>query len=185
MKPLPRLALLILALAAGPTQAFEHPETGFAVELPDDFIVDPDVPQQPQYDILVGINPASGDPAPADTNPYVCQAGFQRIPANQGLRQKQINALASDDNWVWQVAATFEPLMEIDSVENFKHAGIVGVQFVTTPKIGPGAENARLVMTMMETPKGRTVLTCTATADGIWPALPVFERIRDGLLPPR
>jgi hypothetical protein len=186
MKPLPAIAVLTVILSLSPAvQAFEHKQTGFGVDLPAEFIVDPDIDQMDDYDILVGINPASGEPAPADSNPHVCQAGFQGSTANQGLRQKQINALARDDLWIDTIVQSFEPLMKILAYEGFTQSGIAGLQLMTTPRMGPNAENTWLVFNIMETPKGRTMLVCTATRDGIWPALPVFQRIRQGIIPPR
>lgn len=186
MKPLFAATLLALALVTTSTQAFEHKASGFAVDLPDTFIVDPGIDQMDDYDILVGINPVSGDPAPADMSPFVCQAGFQGSDGNAGMRQKEINAMASGTNdWTRRIISAFEPVMRIDAYENFNLLGITGIQLTTTPKLGPNAANTRIVFSILETPKGRTMLVCTATRQGIWRALPTFRTIRGGIIPPR
>nr|WP_314257742.1 hypothetical protein [uncultured Devosia sp.] len=186
IKPFFATALVTCALLTAPAQAYEHAATGFGVDLPEEFVVDPDIPQQDDYDIVVGINPVSGNPAPADTNPHVCQAGFQGSDGNAGMTQKQINVMAAKNNdWTRQIVAAFSQVMDIGAYENFTLSGIVGIQLITTPKFGPDAANNRIVLSFMETPKGRTMLVCTATRDNIWAALPVFKTIRGGITPPR
>lgn len=181
MKWAAAIVLLTLALT-GPAaaQAFKHDATGFGVDLPKDFVVNAEVPPQPAYDILVGIT------SRAQPDDFSCEAGFQGSDGNSRLTQRQINAMATGATaWTQQVRAGFSLAMTIDAFKSFRIGDLVGVELIATPKFAAPTEDIRLVISLLETRRGRTMLICNTTASTIDEALPVFRRMREGLIPPR
>lgn len=179
-------ALAVTVLCAHPAFAVEDSATGLKVELSDDFIVEvAPFPVTPQYDVLIGVNAASGQPPIVGNSDYLCGVAFVTAPQNAKLSQAEINAMIDTPEWGMQARAAMEALMTFSTTEPFQLGDATGAEFVATPKIGPDHDNVRLVLSLVETPKGRTVVTCTATASTLKKAMPVFRTIRDGVTPPR
>jgi hypothetical protein len=176
--------LMAIALLVQPALALEDAASGLKVELPDDFIVEIAPTPIDGYDVLIGINAASGKPAIVGNSDYLCGVAFVAAPQNAGLTQDQITAMIDTPGWVEQARASMDPVMTFGSVEAFRLGDAMGAEFITTPRIGPDHDNVRLMLSMLETPKGRTVITCAATAATLKKVLPVFRSIRDGVTPP-
>jgi hypothetical protein len=186
--PLPLRAVSILAMAWAfcvPAFALEDPDTGLKVELPSGFTVEMSSQQSPEYEAQIGVKTVSGEPPIAGTGDYLCEAGFASAPQNAGLTQAQINAALSKPGWSEMAQNTMSAVFTFTRTERFELAGATGYEFVATPRLGPDAENVRVVLFMLETPRGRTVLSCATFADKLKGALPVFRTIRDGVTPPR
>lgn len=174
-------AALALALVATPVLAVEDAATGLKVDLPGDFAIE--ASQRSNYQALFGVSPLSGQPSSAGS-PYLCEVGFQAAPSNQGMTQDQINKAMSEPSWSQMAQAGLEPAFTINSEQDFALNGVGGLEFIATPKAGPEALNVRVFLSFMETPKGRTVVSCATTAPEIDGALPVFRAIRQGVTPP-
>ena len=182
MKPLLTLPFLLLST---PALAFEHAETGFGLNLSDDFIIDDAIPQQPDYSILVGVRSATGEPAPAANEDNLCMVGFTATDANAGMTQKEINAFTNTEEWGSTIRASLSSVMTVDTMESARLDRIQGMEIVARPNIGPDADTIRLVLTLFEMPAGRVSVSCVATATTLDAMLPTFRAIRDGITAPR
>ena len=181
MKPLPLLALLPLALCSVlPTQAFEHEPTGLGLSLSDDFVVDENVRQTPEYTVLVGVRSAS-----APEEPHLCLVGLLESDINQGLTQKEINIIAATAEFGAQVREALSSIMTIDYMEAATADGIHGLEIFVRPNLGPEGENIRSVLTLLDIPAGRITVSCATTADRLDAMLPSFRTIREGVIAPR
>lgn len=182
MKPLPVLALLPLALCGTiPAQAFEHKPTGFGLTLSDDFVIDENIRQTPEYTILVGVRSAADEAG----EPNLCIVGLLESEINAGLTQKEINTIAATAEFGAQVRASLSSVMTIDDIKQASAAGIHGVEVFARPRLTPEAENIRAVLTLLDIPTGRVSVSCVATAETLDAMLPTFRTIRDGIVAPR
>ena len=181
IKPFFATALVTCALLTAPAQAYEHAATGFGVDLPEEFVVDPDIPQQDDYDILVGVRSAADEAG----EPNLCLVGLLESEINAGLTQKEINTIAATPEFGAQVRASLSSVMTIDDIKQVSAAGIHGVEVFARPRLTPEAENIRAVLTLLDIPTGRVSVSCVATAETLDAMLPTFRTIRDGIVAPR
>lgn len=180
------VASLIAAVCSSfPAYGLEDPKTGLKVDLSDQFRVELDPTPDRSYDALIGISPVSGQLPLIGTSKYLCGVAFTAIAQNAGISQAQINAEINTQSWGQQARQSMSGTLTFESLVAFELAGITGAEFIAIPKMGPDHENVRLMLSLLETPKGRTSLTCTATKAGMDSALPLFRTIRDAITPPR
>lgn len=181
MRSLIPLSIALLALAL-PAIAAEDKATGLVVELPEaEFIIEPST-LTGQYTANFGVNTVSGEPSLIGGK-YLCEVGFQPGPQNADLTQDEINATLAAPEWVAMAQGRMSSIFEFDGTEQFELAGATGYQFIAIPKQA-GAEDVRVVLTMIETPKGRTAISCATNEQQLDQALPVFRTIRQGVTPP-
>lgn len=181
MRSLVPLSIALFALAV-PAFAMEDEATGLAVELPEaEFTIEPSA-LTGQYTANFGVNTVSGEPSLIGGK-YLCEVGFQPGPKNAGLSQDEINASVEAPEWVTMAQGTMSSIFDFDGAEQFELAGATGYQFIAIPKQA-GAQDVRVVLTMIETPKGRTAISCATNAQQLDKALPVFRAIRQGVTPP-
>lgn len=173
------LASLTLAPAAF---AQEDAATGLAIDLPDDFTVEAIPPAAP-YTANFGVKSASGTPANFDGEAWLCQVSFAPAPQNADLSQDEINNMVTSPEWLQLAKDSMAPVFDFEQDSGFELAGFNGHEFVAVPKQA-GAENVRLVLSMLETSKGRTAISCVADEATLDEALPVFRTIRDSVAPP-
>ena len=178
-----RFPFLVFAAAvlATPTFAAED-ATGLAVNLPDTFTVEA-APSPPPYSVTFGVKATSGEPAPLEGETYVCQVSFQAVAGNAELTMETINAQIGTPAWVAMAKEGMASIFDFVSDSSFELAGYKGHEFIGTPK-QKGAENVRLVLSTLETAKGRTAISCVTDAERLDEALPTFHTIRDGVTPP-
>ncbi|MEZ5841334.1 MAG: hypothetical protein R3D02_13215 [Hyphomicrobiales bacterium] len=136
------------------------------------------------YDTVLDIRSKTGEPpANPEKNP-LCTVGFKAAEANEGLTQDEINAFIVTPDWREMVAGTLGLFFDIDKDGSFDAGKIKGGEFLLRPKAGPGHENARVFMSIAETPRGRTTLVCATTAAAFDKAIPAFRKIRAGVAIP-
>jgi len=160
----------------------EDAATGLTVNLTDDFIVEA-IPPAPPYSANFGIKSASDTPANFDGEAWLCQVSFADAPQNADLSQDEINDMVTSAEWLQLAKDSMAPVFDFEDDSAFELAGFNGHEFVAVPR-QPGAENVRLVLSMLETSKGRTAISCVASSDTLEDALPVFRTIRDAVTPP-
>jgi hypothetical protein len=78
----------------------------------------------------------------------------------------------------------FELTGTVSDLVTFEHQGYTGIEMTITPKVGPAGESIRMLVSTVETPKGRTALICIAEKDGIAAALPQFRTVRAAIRAP-
>lgn len=182
MRFLPLLSLAALACAA-PAFAAEDAATGLAVTLPEaDFVVET-IPAQPPYTANFGVKAGANGPAPFEGEAYLCQVSFAPAPQNADLSQDEINEMITSPEWLEVAKQSMSQVFDFESDTGFKLADYRGHEFVAVPR-QEGAEDVRLVLSMLETAQGRTALSCVAHADQLESMLTTFRTIRDGVTPP-
>ena len=174
--------VLVAAILAAPAFAAEDAETGLAVTLPDTFVVEA-VESPPPYNVTFGVKSASDDPAPLTGEKYLCQVSFQSVPGNADLTEEKINEQIGSPSWVAMAKEGMASIFDFVSDSSFELDGYKGHEFIGKPK-QKNAEHVRLVLSMVETAKGRTAISCVTDADRLDAVLPTFHTIRDGVTPP-
>ena len=187
MSPLPYAALAALMLASATGAAAQSVVTdeasGLSIAASDAWDA-----RQVKYkgnDVMFGFNPRSGFPPIAGNGAFVCAVNFTLAPGNADLTQDEINAMISSNAWQAMTRDILETELVLADAEPFVVEGVQGVAFTGMPTIGEGAENVRLYLTMLETPRGRTAQTCVTTRAAFDDALPMFRELRDGISPPK
>lgn len=175
------LPIACLAMLSVPALAAED-ASGLAVNLPDTFVVAAET-SPPPYDVTFGVKSAADDPAPLEGEKYLCQVSFQNVPANAGLSVEEINAQIGSPAWLAMAKDGMSQIFDFVADSAFELDGYNGHEFIGKPK-QKGAEHVRLVLSMVETARGRTAISCVTDADRLESVLPVFHTIRDGVTPP-
>jgi hypothetical protein len=184
MRSIPAL-LLIAALSPYAAQAFStDPATGFGIRPPAPFVAEQTTNRR-QFDVGVGVKSTTGSPAPAGSGAYVCEAGFKAAAQNNRLSRDEINAFMDKPEWVNVARATMELAFAINAQQRFTLEGYRGIEFRGQPKGGPGAENVRMFMSIVETAKGRTTVICLTDKAAFGKVLPQFRAIRASINLPK
>ncbi|MGL4496941.1 MAG: hypothetical protein ACRCUX_14110, partial [Beijerinckiaceae bacterium] len=158
-----RLPAILSAWAAltGAAFAFSDSATGFAVAPPAPFTTEPT--QRRQFDVGAGVISPAGKPPIVGETKYICEAGFKSAPQNASLTRAQINTMIESKEWVNLARAALELAFSIEAQNHFTLRGYRGMEFHARPKLGPGHENVRMSVSMVETPKGRVTVICGTT----------------------
>lgn len=183
MKALPPLVLAALALAgcSPQTHSASDPGTGLAVSVTGDYLVEP-WELQPPYSAMIAVKGKDGHPfIPDETVAPICIAAFQPMSDSAGLTQAELNAALPE--WAGRMEDELGSVMRFEAREPFEHRGLAGYRFVTTP-LGTFTAKVRIVLYVMETPKGRTVVNCSANAETFAKAMPTYDLIRNGVTAP-
>ncbi len=180
-------ALLLVALSDPASASFRDPGTGFGIAPPAPFVTEPTMHRT--FDVAVGLSsttnlPPSVGRSPDGSQPFVCQAGFKAAAQNNDLTKAEINALMAKPEWRKVIRATLELVFQIDGERAFTLHGYRGIELRVPPKMGPGAENVRALMSFVETAKGRTSLICLTDRASFAKALPQFRAVRATLTAP-
>lgn len=181
MRLLPCAFLAALALGST-TYAAEDAATGLGVALDGNFVVEAIAPAAP-YTANFGVRSASGSPANFEGEEWLCQVSFAPAPQNADLSQTEINDMVTSPEWLQLAKDSMSSVFDFEDDTAFELAGYSGHEFVAVPR-QEGAENVRLVLSMVETAKGRTAISCVADEITLDQALPVFRDIRDAVNPP-
>jgi hypothetical protein len=185
-RPSISIGMVVGALLCFPAQAqrFDDPGSGFAVNPPAPFVTE-QTSNRRQFDVGVGINSKTGTPSVKGTGTHVCEAGFKAAPQNASLSIAEINKLTDTKERQQQVRGIIEFAFAISSQRTFTMQGVRGLEFQGQPKLGPDAENARMFMSMIETPKGRVTIVCVTSRAEFNKALPQFRAIRASITLPK
>ncbi|AYD01652.1 hypothetical protein [Neorhizobium sp. NCHU2750] len=177
-----------LAVAIGfslPAYALEDSKTGLKVELGSDFVVKRDATQDASYDVLFDVDPSSGKPRPVGTPRHLCGVSFRAAPENARFTQEQINQMTSSEAWNMVARRSISATIDLETEEPLHADGIVGVIFTGIPKSGSDRKNVRLIMSLVQTPRGGTTVTCASTKADFGKVTRIFHAIQKGVTPPR
>lgn len=166
-------------LSTLPASAFTDAETGLAVDLPQGRFAVSRAETAAPNDVAIDVELVGFD-FPGTDQPG-CQVTFLTIPANTALPQAQINEgmrRAVDIS-----AGLLSGFLNVHSVELFDYAGIVGHEAITAPK-GQDTLRARIVMLIMDTPRGRTSIICAGPTEELERLRDIARTVRDGVTPP-
>ena len=107
-----------------------------------------------------------------------CTVGHKKKPESAAATKAEINALMGSPQWQNVKKRLFEQTGTVTDLATFDHQGYTGIEMTVTPKAGPAAEALRMVVSTIETAKGRTALICVADRDSFGAALPEFRAVR-------
>lgn len=178
--PVLLLAVMVLA-GCSQTHSLSDAASGLAVSVEGDYVIE-NWPLQQPYTAMIAIKGRNGHPFIAgETAAPICIAAFLPLPENASTTQAEINASVSE--WVAQVQEMMAQAVRFEANEPFEFKGLAGQKFIATP-LGPFSAKMRIVLYVMETPKGRTLVNCSANAETLAKAMPTYDLIRDGVTPP-
>ena len=168
-------------LLTGPAFALTDTETGFGIDPPAPFTVE--VSASLAEDRAFSIRSSTGQPPAAGTG-ALCRAGFKAVPAATGVDQAALNARVDTPEVRADMLKPLKPRYIIEREEIIIIKGVRGVAYTAIPRAGPNAADVRVLLSFLETPKGRISLTCATPAASLEAALPAFEAIRASLILP-
>ena len=183
-----RIGVLATLLALGPLNGtaaaadVSDPATGFAVSLPAGMSAVR--AERPDQAATFGIRSDRAVPRMAPGSANLCQVAFRPAPQNAELTQGQINEMALGQPGQDNVRAAVGRTFRIEALEPFELRGARGLEIVGVPLAGPGAEGVRVVLSLLETPRGRLTMSCATGADDLEPGLRAFRELRDGVRMP-
>jgi hypothetical protein len=127
-------------------------------------------PQYRQFDMTIDVV--------STTDKRACLVGFKNLPKNASLSRADINAMMITPEWQDGYKRLLGPTGTVSELSTFEHQGYTGIEMTITPKLGPAAETTGMVVSTIETGKGRTSLICVADKDSMAAALPEFRAVR-------
>lgn len=120
----------------------------------------------------------------SDTDPdFGCQVGFDPSKAMPGKSQAQIDRAAGGSDYAALANASVASAFDVDVTEPFSMQGASGFAMTGTPKGAAG--EARALLFLLQTPPGRTVISCVSPPARFAALRPTFEKIARGVALPR
>ena len=118
------------------------------------------------------------------TPPASCSVSFQDSPANRSLTQQQINDITNKQEWLDLIRTMMSAGHEILSLDRVTQDGSVGAVLTVQSKMAMLAQ-FRIYQALFETPRGRTVIQCTAAQDMFDGLRKDYDSITAGVTLPR
>jgi hypothetical protein len=126
------------------------------------------------------------EPGDRDTG---CQVAFEPLPQNARLSQADINRIASEPDWRERARWSIATFSDVSEEQPYLQSGIVGVSLIAEMKptfaAPERAKALRNYMAILETPKGRTTVVCTAEKEQFESRRAEFLDVVHGVEPPR
>ena len=120
----------------------------------------------------------------SDTDPdFGCEVGFDPSKAMPGGSQSQINHAAGSSDYAALANASVASAFDVDATAPFSMQGVSGFAMTGVPKGAAG--QARALLFVLQTPPGRTVISCVSPPARFDALRPTFERIPRGVALPR
>jgi hypothetical protein len=176
-------ALVTVSASNAFAETFNDSAFGLSVESSDGWTGGQLVPDR--ADAIFGFNVRSGFPPTIGKSAYLCTVTFNAASRNAELTQDEINTMIASDEWQSMTKESLASALILDGATPFTVQGVQGVEYSGMPTTGPDAENVRVYVTILETPKGRTTQSCATTRSAFYDALALFRELRDGIAPPR
>jgi hypothetical protein len=174
-------ALQFAAFAAA-AQRVDDPATGFGIDPPPPYRAEwIAITNLREFDIATGVNPAGPPPRRMGQDTHVCVAGFKAQPENAALSKRQFDAFMDTEAFLDNLKAAYHRtgVLRVASAEQFSLAGYRGWELRLEPVSGPPeAMMVRSMISIIETPKGRTSIRCVTHVDDFAAALLQFRAIR-------
>lgn len=179
-------ALLVAALAASPAlaQSYGDAATGLSISPPAGFAAKASNARG-QYDAAIDISATgAGAPKPSGRDSVLCTLGFKAGPQNAEVTREAINAQMLRPEWQQLYRDMFGKIGTVSELVAFEHQGFNGIEAVVTPQVDGKPAPSRLAVFALETPRGRTVLSCGLDAAGFDKALPQLRQLRETMHAP-
>jgi hypothetical protein len=174
-------AWLLTSLGLAAAEPWSDAGSGLRVNPPPGYAVHPMSPTPP-FAVRVAVT----QPDDRDTG---CQVTFEALPENAILSQAQINQIASKPDWRERARRSVAAFSYVMDVQPYYQSGITGLTLVADMKAtleAPDWDKAsRHFMAILETPKGRTTIACTAEKENFDSRRAKFLDVVRGVEPPR
>jgi hypothetical protein len=167
-----------LTASTASAQTFSDKATGLAVTPPPGYSAHA-APPRARYAVTVEIRRANDVP--------ICKVGFQFVAANEKRSQTELNATAGTPERAEQLRQTLGAAFEVKEITPFEHTDVRGLAALGVMKL-PGLapeDQPRTVIIMMDTPKGRTTVSCAAFLAELTKRRGEFEALARGVTLPR
>ncbi|HRK23822.1 MAG TPA: hypothetical protein PLQ11_02600 [Beijerinckiaceae bacterium] len=179
---LPATAAMLAMVLAGPAVAVTDAATGFGIAPPAPFTAERSAANA--EDVAFSIRSPDGQPPAAGTG-ALCRAGFKAAATSSGADQPTLNAKLDRPPVLDEMRKPLKPRYVIEREDLFQLGEARGIAYTAIPRAGPNADTVRVVLSFVETPKGRVSLVCATPAPHLEAARPVFEAIRATLILPK
>ena len=171
---------LVAAIAStGPAAAFTVPGLGLTIDLPEEqFVVrgkEPPAGVDMAYTIL------AGPETPSLEAEFYCQVNFTFFQPNNKFSQQELNVVA--EPIMDQLAGEFSQVFAVQTMEVFTHRGVKGHQTIVGP-LGRDVLRVRMALLTMDTPPGRTAISCAGPTEKLETLVELANAILDGVTPP-
>lgn len=181
LRPL-ALGACLAGLMLSPARALTDPHTGFGIEPPAPFTVE--VSPAQAEDLAFSLRSSTGAPPAAGTG-ALCRTGLKLSPPGRPADQAALNARIDSKTVREDMRKPLKPRYTLEAENEFELKGARGVEFIGIPKAGPNADQVRVVLSFIDTPKGRISLVCATPATSLDAALPAFSLIRSSISLPK
>jgi hypothetical protein len=181
--PAALIALIAFQNSLKAQGSFTDPVTGFGITVRAPFTVEPT--SRRQFDVGIGVKSSTGLPPLVGTGQYVCEAGFKAASQNNDLTRTEINAFVQKPEWRKVARAVIELGFTVTSERTFMLSGFRGIEYHARPKFGPGAEEVRGLVSMVETSRGRTTVLCLTDRRAFQRSLATFRSLRSAVIIPQ
>lgn len=112
-----------------------------------------------------------------------CEVAFRAVKPSASLSQAQINARAAQPDFLTNLEKQEGAKFEKADVGPFTAGDVQGGALIGLPAGSNGTLRALLVI--LDTPEGRTLISCSADATQFQSLLPAFEAVARGVKPPK
>jgi hypothetical protein len=179
-------AMILLAASAPASASFRDPATGFGIAPPTPFVTEPTTHRT--FDVAVVLRSTTNlpptVPPPDGSQPFICRAGYKAAAEIDDLTKAEINAFVGSPEWRTELRRNLETSFHIDNLGTFTLQGYRGTEVTARPKFGDSAGNVSVLLSYVETNKGRTTLTCFTDRASFAKALPQFRAVRATMTAP-
>lgn len=188
------LVLLVLAQAAAPAppapptpargaSRVMDEATGLGVSLPHPFEATRGV--MGGQDVMIRIVSSTGVPPSGNVDGVLCGVAFKAAPANAALTQAEINEYITSDESIATAMGPIRVIFDVLSQATVELSGVKGLEIWGRPKMGPKSAETAVQLTIFETPKGRTTVSCATTMAAMEEAKLHLASIRSAITLPR
>lgn len=172
------LAAAVIALAAAPAtaQSITLDQLGFGVNPPAGYAVEPMTPNA-GFDLQYGVRDTTGGgPKLSPGDVYTCMVGFMYQPTYAQHSQQAINDNLTGAKEITRtrMAETFD----LKGFETFRQGDVEGIEVLGVPRAEQFKGVALVMISIMENPVGRAVVSCPGMVEEIDTAPAVFRAIR-------
>ncbi|WP_147425914.1 hypothetical protein [Teichococcus wenyumeiae] len=173
---------LVLCSVAGLAQAapLRDGATGLTVDPPAGYIARAEAPDK-QHAATFSVK------RPSETATG-CQVGFTRVPGNARRSQPEINAMIRSPAGQEAGRAALASVYNVTEAATVQLGDVSALLFLANfkphRKLPPEAQNIRTLFAILETPRGRTSIVCTAQSGEFASRRPEFEAVVRGTTPP-
>ena len=134
---------------------------------------------------MMVLRSSTGRPVALQEDGSLCQLMFAEEPENTGKTQQELNDRTGQQPWQEALRDRLAAGMDIDRSQTFDLLGIRGTEVLGHRRATGREPKAGIYLALLDTPTGRTVLTCATPADSFTDAVAAFRGVRDAIRPPR